>query len=159
RRATHHDDKIGKSRRIDRTAGARSHDDGNLRHHARGENIALENLGKSAKRIDAFLNARTAGIAQPDDRRSNFHRHIEDFADLLRIGLRERAAEHGKVLAVHKNEAAVDRAVAGDAAVAGNLVILHAEMCAAMLDEHVELLERIRIKQYLNTLARGELAL
>ena len=44
-------------------------------------------------------------------------------------------------------------------AVARDLGLLHAEIVAAMLDEHVELLERIVVEQEFDPLARGELAL
>ena len=72
---------------------------------------------------------------------------------------RERAAEHGEVLAEDEDQAAVDRAVAGDHAVAGHLLLGHAEIAAAMLDEHVPFLEGAGIEQHLDALARGELAL
>ena len=70
----------------------------------------------------------------------------------------ERAAEHGEVLGEHEHGAAVDRAPAGDHAVAGDLGLLHAEVDGAVLDEHVELLERALVEQQLDALARGELA-
>ncbi len=72
---------------------------------------------------------------------------------------RERAAEHGEVLREHVDDAAIDRAPAGDDAVAGDFVVLHAELGGAVLDEHVELLERAFVEQQLHALARGELAL
>src|SRR3546814_20800359 len=56
-------------RAVDRTAGARPHDDGNLRHHARGQHIALEHFGIAGKAVDAFLDAGTAGIVQRSDER------------------------------------------------------------------------------------------
>src|SRR5207244_12221587 len=68
------------------------------------------------------------------------------------------AAEHGEVLGKHKPGAAVDRAPAGDHAITGDLRLLHAELARAMLDEHVELLERALVHQELDALARGELA-
>src|SRR5262249_34952017 len=78
--------------------------------------------------------------------------------DLLGVGLRERAAEHGKILGEGEHGAAVDRAPAGDDAIAGNPALLHAELGRAVLDEHVELLERAFVHQQLETLARGQLA-
>src|SRR5258705_7733061 len=70
--------------------------------------------------------------------------------------LRQRTAEHRKILGKHKSLAAVDGAPAGDDAVAGNLVLLHAEFGRAVLDEHVELLERALVEQKLNALPRGQ---
>src|SRR5205807_650938 len=54
--------------------------------------------------------------------------------------------------------ATIDRAPAGDDAVARDLGLLHAELARAMLDEHVELFERALVHEKLDALARGELA-
>ena len=54
---------------------------------------------------------------------------------------------------------AVDRAPAGDHAVAVGSLLLHAEIGAAMGDEHVELLKGALVEQQLDPLARGQLAL
>src|SRR5262249_15940858 len=58
----------------------------------------------------------------------------------------------------HKDAAAVHRAPAGDDAVAGDLTLVHAEIAGTMLDEHVELLERVLVHEELDALARGQLA-
>src|SRR5439155_3877938 len=68
------------------------------------------------------------------------------------------AAEHGEILGEHKRLAAIDGAPAGDDAVARHLVLLHAELGGAVLDEHVEFLERSLVEQQLDALARGQLA-
>ena len=73
--------------------------------------------------------------------------------------LRQRAAEHGEILAEDEHQPAVDGAIAGDDAVAGHLLLLHAEIVAAMLDEHVPFLEGIGVEQDFEPLARGQLAL
>ena len=72
--------------------------------------------------------------------------------------LAERAAEHGEVLAEHENEPAVDRAVAGDHAVAQVALRVEAEIRGAVRDEGVELDERAGIEQKLQALTRGQLA-
>ena len=64
-----------------------------------------------------------------------------------------------KVLAEYVDEAAVDRAGAGDDAVARNLLFLHPEIDAVMLDIGIELLERTLVEQNIEPFARGELAL
>ena len=130
-RVAHHEDEIGHRRRIDVAAGARAHDDGNLRDDARGDDVALEHLAVAAERRDAFLDARAAGIEQADDRRARLHRHVLDLDDLLRVRLRQRAAEHGEILGEDEHGAAVHRAPAGDDAVAGDLGLLHAEIGAS----------------------------
>ena len=57
-----------------------------------------------------------------------FDREVHHLADLRAYAPRERAAEHGEVLREHEDLAAVDRAVAGDHAVAEDLLLLHAEV-------------------------------
>ena len=133
-RVAHHEDEVGHRRRIDVAAGAGAHDHGNLRNDAGGQHIALEHLAIAAERRDAFLDARAAGVEKADDRRAVLQRHVLQLDDLLRVGLGERAAEDGEVLGEDEDHAAVDRAPAGDDAVAGDLLALvHAEIGAAML--------------------------
>ena len=73
--------------------------------------------------------------------------------------LRERAAEHREVLGEREHRAAVHRAPAGHDAVARGLRrLVHAEIGRAVLDEHVELLERVLVHQQFDALARGQLA-
>ena len=154
----HHEDEVGHGGRIDVAAGAGAHDDGDLRDHARGNDVAAEHIGIAGQRCDAFLDARAAGVVEPDDRRPRLHRHVLDLDDLLRVGFRQRAAEHGKILGEDKGLAAVDGAPAGDDAVARHLCLFHAEFDRAVLDEHVEFLERALVEQQLDALPRGQLA-
>ena len=154
-----HEDKVGHRGRIDRPPCARPHDQADLRHHARGQHIALKHLGIACKRGNALLDARAAGIVHPDHRRAILHRHIHDFADLLRMGFGKRAAKDGEILAKHIDHAAVHRAPAGDHAVACGALGLHAEIGAAVGHEHVEFFKRAFVEQKINPLARGQLAL
>ena len=154
----HHEDEVGHGRRIDVAAGAGAHDDGDLRDHARGDHVAAEHVGIARQCRDAFLDPRAAGVVKPDDRRPRLHRHVLDLDDFLRVGFGQRAAEHSKILGEHKGLAAVDGAPAGDDAVARHLGLVHAEFDRAMLDEHVELLERALVEQQFDALPRGQLA-
>ena len=95
---------------------------------------------------------------RPIDRAADLRREVHHLADLLRVRARQRAAEHGEVLREHADRAAVDGAVPGDDAVAEDLLLLHAEVGAAMRDEPVELDEAALVEQRLDALARGELA-
>ena len=124
----------------------------------RREHVALEHLAIAAERCDALLDARAAGVEQADDGHARPHRHVLHLHDLLRVRLRQRAAEHGEVLGEQIDGAAVDGAPAGDDAVAGDFRLLHAEFGRAVLDEHVELLERALVEQEFDALARGQLA-
>ncbi len=74
-------------------------------------------------------------------------------------GARQRAAEHRKVLGEDIDQTAVDRAAPSDDAVAGDALILHPEVVAAMLHEHVGLFERALVQQDADAFAGGQLAL
>ena len=157
-RVLHHEDEVGHGRRVDVAAGARAHDDGDLRDDAGGQHVAQEHLAVAAERVDAFLDARAAGVEEADDRRAVLQRHVLDLRHLLGVRLGERAAEDGEVLGEDVDDAAVDGAPAGDDAVARRLLLLHAELGAAVLDEGVELLERVLVHEQLDALAGGQLA-
>ena len=62
-------------------------------------------------------------------------------------------------MAEHIDLTAIHRAPARDHAVPGGLFRFHAEVNAAMGDEHVELFERPLVQQKLDPLARRQLAL
>ena len=85
----HHEDEVGHGRRIDGTAGAGAHDDGNLRHDAGRLDVALEDLGVTGERIHTLLDAGAAGIVEADHRSAVAQRHIHDLAYLLRMRLGE----------------------------------------------------------------------
>src|SRR5208282_1373804 len=153
-----HEDEIGHRRRIDGTPGTRPYDHRDLRDDARGQHIALEDLGIAGERGHPVLDPRSARIVEPDHRGADIDRLIHDLADLLGVRLAERAAEDSEILAEDKDQPAVHRAVAGDDTVARDLVLVDAEIVAAVLDEHVPFLEGTRVEQQLEPLARGELA-
>ena len=144
--------------RVHRAAGARAHDGGDLRNHARGERVAQEDVGVAAERRHAFLDPRAPRVVEADDRRAELHRQVHDLHDLGGVGLRQRAAEDGEVLREGEHLAAVDQAVAADDAVAGHDLVGHAEVETAVGDELVELFERARIEQQIDPLASGQLA-
>ena len=155
----HHKDEIRHRRGINRPAGTGAHDHRNLRHHAGRHHVALKHLRIACQRRHTFLNTCTAGIIQPDHRRTDFHGLIHDLADLLGMRLAQRAAKNGKVLREHENGSSVDRSVSGDHAVTGNPVVRHTEIGTAMLNEHVPLFETVFVKEQTDSLTRRQLAL
>ncbi|GJE59385.1 hypothetical protein MPOCJGCO_1476 [Methylobacterium trifolii] len=157
-RVAHHEDEVGHGRRVDVAACARPHDHRDLRYHARSHHVAAEHLAVAAERGHALLDTRPAGVENADDRGAHLQRHVLNFYDFLRVGLGKRAPEHREVLRKQKYGAAVHRAPAGDDAVAGDLLLLHAEIGGAVLHEHVELLERPVVEEEFDAFARGELA-
>ena len=124
----------------------------------RGVDVAAEDLAVEAEGDHALLDARAAGVVEPDDRAADLHGEVHDLDDLLAEDLAERAAEDGEVLGEDRDLAAVDRAVAGDDAVAVGPVLLLAERVAAVPGVLVHLDERALVEQHLEALAGGLLA-
>ena len=122
------------------------------------QHVAQEDVGVAGERLDALLDPRAARVVEADHRAADLGREIHHLADLLRVRARQRSAEHREVLREHAHGAAVDGAVPGDHAVAEDLLLLHAEVGAAMRDELVELDEAALVEQRRDALARGELA-
>ena len=75
------------------------------------------------------------------------------------MGFGQRTAIDGEVLREDIDHAPVHRAPAGDDAVAGDVLLLHAEIGAAMGLEHVVFFEAALIEQQFDALTRGQLAL
>src|SRR6185437_13755651 len=94
-----------------------------------------------------------------DNGRAHLHSEIHDLADLQRVGLAERAAEDRKVLRKDVDETAINAAVPRDDAVARILLVLHAEIEAAVFNELIDLFECVFIEKQVDALARGEFAL
>ena len=118
--------------------------------------VAQKDVGVAGQRNDAFLDARAARVVDPDHRASDLRREIHDFADFLGEGARKAAAKDGKILRKDADLAAVDSAVTGDDAIAGDLSIGHAEIGVAMGFELIELDERSPVEQKLDPFARGQ---
>ena len=84
---------------------------------------------------------RAARVVQADHRGADLHGLVHHLADLLGVRFAQGAAEYREVLAEDEHQAPVDGAVAGHHAVAGDVGLVHAEVRAAVLDEHVPLFE------------------
>ena len=153
-----HQDEVGDRRRIDGAAGARAHDGGNLRDDSAVQGVAQKNVGVSGERHHAFLNARAAGVVQADHGRAHLCGEVHDLDDLGGVGFGERSAEDGEVLGEDEDEAAFDASVAGDEAVAVDLLLGHAEVVAAVRDQLVGLFEGAVVEQELDALAGRHLA-
>ena len=157
-RALHHDGEVGDRRRVHGAPCAWTHDGRDLRNHTRRERVAQEDVRVSAERQHTFLNARAAGVVQADDGCSHLHSEVHDLDDLGRVGFGERSAEDGEVLREGVDEAAIDAAVSGDDAVAGNDLIGHAEIAATVRDERVGFFEAVGIEQEGDAFAGRQLA-
>jgi len=82
---------------------------------------------------------------------------VHDLADLLGVGLAQRAADHGEILAEDEHLAAVDRAVAGDDPVAGIAALPVGVVAAAGLED-VEFLKGPLVQQQLDAFPGRQLA-
>ncbi len=109
------------------------------------------------ERDDAFLNARAAGVVEPDHRRSDLHRHFHDFADFFGVRFRQRAAEDGEILREDEHHPAMDLAATGDDPVTKDILLVQTEVGRPVGDEHIEFFEGIRVDQQLDPFARGQL--
>src|SRR5690606_17664030 len=107
---------------------------------------------------DTLLDPGPGTLVDPDDRAAGLHREVHDLRDLLAVHLAEAAAEHGEVLGEHADHPAVDRAVAGDDAVAVRPVLLQPEVGAAVPGQLVDLDERALVEEQVDPLASGLLA-
>ena len=155
----HHEDEVRDGGGVHRPAGTRTHDQRNLRDHSGGQHIALEDFRVATQGGHAFLDPGAARIVDADEWRPDFHGLVHNLADFFRMGLGQRAAKHREVLAEDENQPAVDGAVAGDHAITRDLLVLHAEVGAAVFDEHVPLLETAVVEEDSKTLTGGQLAL
>ena len=73
-----HEDEVGDRGRVDRAAGARAHDQADLRDHARALDVAHEHVAVGAERDDALLDARAAGVVDADHRAADLRRQVHD---------------------------------------------------------------------------------
>ncbi len=154
--AAYHEDEVGDRRRIDGAAGGGPGDDRELGHHARGPDVAEEDVGIAGEGRDALLDAGAAGVVDADDRHPVAERKLLDLDDLGRGDLTERPAEHRRVIGVDGDRALLDGAEAGDQPVAGEALLLHPEANRTRLGVEVELDERPLVEEEVDAGPGGE---
>src|SRR3954469_16420929 len=77
-----HKDEVGERGRVHRAARARAENDRDLRDHARGLTVRIEDAGVAPQAVHAFWDARAARVVQGNERAAIFKRHAHDFDDL-----------------------------------------------------------------------------
>ena len=154
-----HDREVGDGGGVDVPAGAVAHDQADLRDDAGGVHVAAEDLAVQAEGDDALLDAGAGALVDADDRAAGLDGEVHHLDDLLAVDLAQGAAEDREVLGEHADLAAVDRAVAGDDAVAVRAVLLQPEGGRAVPGELVELDEGALVEEQLDALAGGLAAL
>src|SRR5450631_4324799 len=122
-----HEDEIGDRGAVDRAAGTRTEHHRYLRHDAARADVAEEDVRVACQGDHALLDARTAGVVEPDYRAAHAHGEIHHLDDFLGNDLAETPPNHGEVLAEHADPPAVDRAVPGHHAVAPRAAVLEPE--------------------------------
>ena len=142
-----HDDEIGERGRVGGTTGAGAGDDGDLRDDAGGEHVAEEDLAVAGKRLDAFLDAGSAGVVDADDGHAGLDGEVQQVADFLGVDGADRAAADGEVLGEGGDRAAIDIAGGADDAVTGHLAFFEAEVDARVVGVHAELDEIAAIEE------------
>jgi hypothetical protein len=144
--AADHEYEVGDGRRVHGTSRAGPEDAADLGDHAGCQSVPQEDVGVAAERGHAFLDARPTRVVEAHDREPVLQSEIQQLNDLLGVRLGERAAKDREVLAERVDGSAFDMAVAGDDAVSGVALLLEAEIGAAVLDEAVQLDERVLVE-------------
>mmetsp|Transcript_19341 Transcript_19341/g.57038 ORF Transcript_19341/g.57038 Transcript_19341/m.57038 type:complete len:481 (-) Transcript_19341:38-1480(-) len=157
-RVTHHVGEVRQRRGVDGATRAGPHDHRDLGDDPRGVHVALENLAIAAEGRDPLLDAGAPRVVEADEGRADEHGAVHHLADLLRLGLGERPAEHREVLGAGEDRAAVDLTLACDDAVARKALLVHAKVHAPVGLDHVRLAEGARIEEHAQPLPRGQLA-
>ncbi|RUP45734.1 hypothetical protein BC936DRAFT_147810 [Jimgerdemannia flammicorona] len=73
-----HEGEVGQGGRVDGTASAWTHNEGELRDHAGGHDVALEDIGVAGQGVDTLLNAGAARVIEADDGGADEHGFVHD---------------------------------------------------------------------------------
>src|SRR5205823_1394607 len=109
--------------------------------------VAIEDVAVSLEPLDALLDARTGAVVDADHRHARRPRLVHDLDDLLREDLAERSAIDREILREDADRATVERAEAGNHAVAERVALRHREVLRAMDRIGVEFREAPLIEQ------------
>src|SRR5699024_10466585 len=99
-----------------------------------------------------------AAVRDTDDRDACAQGEVHHLGDLLPVHFSEGPAEHGEVLGVDTHLTAVDRAVPGDDAVAGDLSFIEPEIRGTVHRERVDLHDTAVVAQRFEPVPCGFLA-
>ena len=156
--ARRHEDEVRQRGGVGRATGRRPKYHRDLRHHARSPHVPVEYVAVSREAVHPFLDARAAGVYQPDHRCPVRHRQVHHFAYLLSHRLRQRPAQHREVLRIDIDEPPADLPVACNHRVAEVSLAFESEVRRAMHHEGVQFLEGAFVQQQLDSLAGRQLA-
>ena len=152
----HHKYVICKSRRINRTAGARAKDYRNLRNHSAGKGIAEKDLSITRQRIHTLLYTGSSGIINPDERYPHPQRIIHYFCNLACVHRTQWATGNGEILGIHSYRFSIDGSSSNNYTITGQALVLHTKLPGIVLYEKVIFIERAAIKELVDPLSGGK---
>ena len=153
-----HDDEIHQRRGVGRATRAGAADDSDLGNNAGEQDVVVEHLAVAGKRIDTFLDTRTARILESNHRHPDLRRILHGTDDLLCVHLAERPGQHRKILAEGGNLLAANVTGADDYAVGRQITAFHAEMLGAVTGIQAGFLEGVLIEERQQAFTGGKRA-
>ena len=142
-----HDDEIHQRRGVGRATRAGAADDSDLGNNAGEQDVVVEHLAVAGKRIDTFLDTRTARVLESNHRHPDFRRILHGTDDLLCVHLAERPGQYREILAEGGNLLAANVTGAGDHTVGRQIAAFHAEILGAVTGIQAGFLEGILIEE------------
>ncbi len=142
-----HEDEVGKGRGIDSPTSTRTHDGAYLGHYTGSQRVAQEDICVATQANHPFLDSRTTGVVDADNRRTVACGHVHDLAYLLRVDLAQTAAENGEILAEDVNQAPVDGAPTGDDAVTQDAPFTHIKIGLPVHNKCIDLAKRSLVEK------------
>ena len=118
----------------------------------------VEHLAITGERVDAFLDARAAGILERHQGNTQLRRAFHHRHDFFGVHLADRTGRHREVLADCRHWTAIDKACPDHNAIGRQVFFLHAEIMAGMASESAGFLERVFLKQRVDTLTSTQQA-
>ncbi len=97
-RSLHHEDEVGKCRRIHATTGAGSKDHGDLRNNTRGLGVSVEDAAVGIEPRDSFLDASAGAVVETNDGKAHRRREVHDLVNFLAVRFTEGATKDREVL-------------------------------------------------------------
>mmetsp|Transcript_31400 Transcript_31400/g.100205 ORF Transcript_31400/g.100205 Transcript_31400/m.100205 type:complete len:376 (-) Transcript_31400:367-1494(-) len=154
-----HEGEVGEGGRVHRAPRAGPQHEGELGDDPAGLHVAVENLCVACQRAHPLLNPCASRVIEADNGRTRSERLVHNLTDLLGVGLGKAAPQNREVLRKHKDRAPPDGPAARHHPVPRHPVVLHPEVCTAVLDELAALAERPRVEEGGDPLSRRELPL
>ncbi len=154
-----HDDKVGQARGVNRTSCTWPQHHADLGDDTAGLGVAPKKLAVTSQAPDPLLDARAYRVVEADKGRPGSDGQVQDFADLLRLCLRERATNDRKILGGDGDFGPIYPAETHHDGVAGELSFVQFKGAVSMGDVGIDFLKATVIKQAVDPLPRSEFSL